>query len=580
MRVVYDGRLSVSYGQAYVEPENPDDVVDHLEDFAGQINGLLGAAQAGALYLTTGVHTGDVGLRVVIADGPVPLGSEWEDVVEATFVPEGPCVVMQWAGEGVPCGFELLPVPHRVRYSARGMDAGRDADVVMHDEPLVDHYELTFWPADPAPERIVRQGSRIAAYWHDARDHVKARRREIQQRWGDNPPSDLLIDVTAAQWLVRRRRDLAEQIAAAAPAAQRAVAYRAARRCAGEHQTESPDWITKALTHQARNEILPPGFERRPEVEEALRRTQEARVAALLHTSLPSPPGRVEPCPLDWVIAAILAADHEDPLVAALDALAQASHAVADTQALLDQAGQLAATFSASQPQSGEAPGPVAHPQEDPRHDPWHGDFMSRLTWGDDPPSPRLIEVYARELTLFDRPLAERIAAAAPDVQREIARWSARRACTASGLAAALPEVALALDHLDRGQELPPPFDSVGGEQWRLLDRHEPGDETAETGSTFSVAVFGQAGTEAPVHPENDPPETDLPAHEALEAAITVEGTPNWSRAHYTLGVIQQAAEPDPLKAATHALWTAACSFGDEYRRGVLKQASQLFFEV
>ncbi len=68
MRVLFDGRMHVSYGQAYVEPVDPDEFVDHKDAFRGQANGLLGAAEPGALYLTTGLHTGEVGFRLVVAE--------------------------------------------------------------------------------------------------------------------------------------------------------------------------------------------------------------------------------------------------------------------------------------------------------------------------------------------------------------------------------------------------------------------------------------------------------------------------------------------------------------------------------
>ncbi|GLY28917.1 hypothetical protein [Kineosporia sp. NBRC 101731] len=45
MRVIYDGRLHVTYRQAYVEPLDPgpeDGGPDYGAAFEGQINGLLG----------------------------------------------------------------------------------------------------------------------------------------------------------------------------------------------------------------------------------------------------------------------------------------------------------------------------------------------------------------------------------------------------------------------------------------------------------------------------------------------------------------------------------------------------------
>jgi len=63
-----------------------------------------------------------------------------------------------------------LPLPagtYRVRYSARGMDYGRDANQ-LDDGPPVDTYRLQFWPGQAAPDRLRRQTSSAAAYWNRA----------------------------------------------------------------------------------------------------------------------------------------------------------------------------------------------------------------------------------------------------------------------------------------------------------------------------------------------------------------------------------------------------------------------------
>ncbi|GLY31605.1 hypothetical protein [Kineosporia sp. NBRC 101731] len=553
VQVVFDGRMDVAYSQAYVEPIDPDDIVDHEGAFAGQINGLLGAGEAGALYLTTGVHTGEVGFRLVIADEAPALADEWEEVVEASFISDGPSVVVQWGGDPL-CEFELPPVPHRVRYCARGMDAGRDADVVMSHEPLVDHYELTFWPAEPAPEEIVRQGSSIAAYWHDARHHLKSRQRHIQAWWGDNPPSERLIDVHQARWLVRRRRDLAEDLAVASPGSQRALAYWAARLSCAETEFDQVDWVAQALRFQARDEILPPWFGQRSAIDEA---RQEA-LGSQLVTIMQGREIRKQVDRQTWALLALADADHEEPLLAALNALTNGASALGAEReaAFLDEAVDVLVRTGRDQA------GP------DPRHDPYDGDFGARHIWGDEPPHPRLLEVSAHELGMFDRALAERLAEAEPEVQRSIARWAARRACTAAGLTQRFPEVALALSHLDRGEPLPPPFDGQGGE-FALL---RSGDE-----ETFGSVSFGWGDEvkkrlyfpENPVTPEN----------ELSKDTVEVDEEPNWSRPHYTLSVIEKAAAPDPLFAATQALWNAACSFGNEHRRSILRQASELFLD-
>jgi hypothetical protein len=89
-------------------------------------------------------------------------------VVEVFFTNGGDqALLMKWAGERT---FPLA-IPrgsYRVRYCARGMDAARKQDTLLEGPPI-DSYCLIFWAAEPAPDRIVRQTSHYAEYWHGAR---------------------------------------------------------------------------------------------------------------------------------------------------------------------------------------------------------------------------------------------------------------------------------------------------------------------------------------------------------------------------------------------------------------------------
>lgn len=168
MQTVYDGALPVSYRQFYVEsrPEVFDGALS--ESRAGQVNGLCGAAVQGHLFLTTGLHTGRVGLTVEVHDGRPPLTDEWEDVVEAPFLPASPTVVVVPWGEGPLCTLELAVLPYRVRYSASAMDLTVDQEIaILEGGSIVDRYLLQFWPASPAPDEVIKQTSRSAAYWHE-----------------------------------------------------------------------------------------------------------------------------------------------------------------------------------------------------------------------------------------------------------------------------------------------------------------------------------------------------------------------------------------------------------------------------
>jgi hypothetical protein len=164
---VFDGRLHVHYGQAYVFSGEDGDTSELDACFRGQANGLLGAGRRGMLYLLTGLHTGFVGLSVDVGESEPLLDTSWEDSVEVSFEPAAPDArLVGWGGELV-CELPLELPAYRVRYAARGMDAGRDADTVIGDAEPVDAYALWFWPAPGAPDRIVKQTAEVAAYSHD-----------------------------------------------------------------------------------------------------------------------------------------------------------------------------------------------------------------------------------------------------------------------------------------------------------------------------------------------------------------------------------------------------------------------------
>jgi hypothetical protein len=134
--------------------------------FAGQVNGLVGAAHPGKAYVHFARRSGGSPVRIVLTDvAPGCPEETWEDVVEVSIdVPAGTEIRWtSWAGE---TGGELdgiAPGSHRLRVSARGRDAGRRGEFA--DEP-VDAYLPQLWPAPPQPDAIVRVGSQDAEYWH------------------------------------------------------------------------------------------------------------------------------------------------------------------------------------------------------------------------------------------------------------------------------------------------------------------------------------------------------------------------------------------------------------------------------
>lgn len=173
MRTVVHGDVHVHYGQLYVHSEGGEPFEGDLSAcFAGQRNGLCGAAVAGTLFLLTGLHTGEVGFTAEVHETEPP-DAGGEDVVEASFRAEGRSKLVTWGGEDW-WDLELAPGDYRVRYSGTEMDAG--------DESERNSYLLQFWPAPPAPDAVVRQRSSAAAYWHDFARKLPPPPREEQQR--------------------------------------------------------------------------------------------------------------------------------------------------------------------------------------------------------------------------------------------------------------------------------------------------------------------------------------------------------------------------------------------------------------
>lgn len=165
MARIFDGRLHVHYGQAYIEPSESNGV--GLEDsFCGQTNGLCGAASPGTLFLLTGLHTGYVSFTLDVLDAPPPLDDIWEEIVEVSFTPgSGKVILSEWGGEYV-CDIPLRQEVYRVRYCACDMDRGGEIDTIVEGEP-VDFYALTLWRGNLAPDVVVKQTSQVAAYWHN-----------------------------------------------------------------------------------------------------------------------------------------------------------------------------------------------------------------------------------------------------------------------------------------------------------------------------------------------------------------------------------------------------------------------------
>jgi len=289
MRTVYSGELHVSYMQFYVDSRR-EFGEEPWDSRAGQRNGLCGAAVPGFLFCTTGLHTGRVGLTVEVHEDAPPVAECWEEVVE-----------------------------------------------------------VSFRPAPPAPELIVRETSRQAAYWHGVarglpppptaeelaeaerrrqeakeRERAEARERAERRRWGGRIPSERVLAAGGnVMMLVRLDRDLIDVVDAAGPAAQRDLAGWAARRALSAAGLDRVGWIAAGLDAVDRGEALAGpladltrAFERLfadPDVPHTLVDSTDSRCDKVLQQAMALP--------------ALFGAAEPNPLRAALDALSHAAAA-------------------------------------------------------------------------------------------------------------------------------------------------------------------------------------------------------------------------------------------------------------
>ena len=128
--IVFDQEIHVYYGQFYVESRT-DGLFELTESLGGQANGLCGAAVPGLLYLITGLHTGHTRVTIELLDATAPICDEWEDVVEASFLPvTAKVALVEWAFQAS-WPLTLAPIDYRVRYSTTGMDRARERNTLL-----------------------------------------------------------------------------------------------------------------------------------------------------------------------------------------------------------------------------------------------------------------------------------------------------------------------------------------------------------------------------------------------------------------------------------------------------------------
>jgi hypothetical protein len=340
MRVVMDGPFWLEYGQIFVD--GAGEYVAPTDAFAGQRNGLCGAAVAGRLLLRTGLHTGKVGFRVEVHERMPSVEYDAEDVAEASYVPEGKPQLRSLGGE--PVLLDLEDVSYRVRYSAWGMDAGHQSGPPADDDSLVDRYLLQLWPARVAPERVVKETSRQAAYRNRitregptpkqlaAKRQERARQQEEERTarklaaWGGRPPTERLRDSYHARRLSGVDRPLVDALERADEETQRAVARWAARRACIEAGYDQDEHLATILGRMDRGDDLYPL--RHPPSE------PPAKSGLVLETTRD---WQADATPLENVKSVVRPAYDQDPLRAALKTVLSSLGAFPNKQVLLGE---------------------------------------------------------------------------------------------------------------------------------------------------------------------------------------------------------------------------------------------------
>lgn len=175
---VFSGLVHVDYGQAYLQSRY-DIIRDTADCFAGQVNGICGAACRGWAWFFTASQGGVAAFTVELLAQVPDRDEHYEDVVEVSFTPVGRAVSLVGLNAGPVTTFNLNAETYRLRYSTRGTDAAR-APYSMEVDPDVrpDEYLVQLWPEPWRRDAIMVQASEWATYAHRSRAGHSARLSE------------------------------------------------------------------------------------------------------------------------------------------------------------------------------------------------------------------------------------------------------------------------------------------------------------------------------------------------------------------------------------------------------------------
>ena len=143
--VVFSGTLRTSYSQLCLLSGVRTGEMLPDNAFIGQLNGILGGAFPGGLFLYIGVNTGLVHITVEVHPSAPPVDESWEEIVEASCLLSGPPVSLDGWDMSYVTLPPLLAGQYRARLSATGFKKSDSARVF--GDPSVEQYALLLWPA-------------------------------------------------------------------------------------------------------------------------------------------------------------------------------------------------------------------------------------------------------------------------------------------------------------------------------------------------------------------------------------------------------------------------------------------------
>jgi len=174
---IYSGNIFTNYSEFTIECDDPDDSQLENGGYSNQENGLVGCSATGRLFFTAEPKDSFIKLEIELHEHEPCIDNTFDEIIEVFFLKSKEDVFLcEWAHEET----HLLEIPagqYKVRYNIKGFDLDYDYDNMeepQDDEPLPPYpgqsYLIQLWPSSAhEADKIIKQTSNLAAYWHGAR---------------------------------------------------------------------------------------------------------------------------------------------------------------------------------------------------------------------------------------------------------------------------------------------------------------------------------------------------------------------------------------------------------------------------